>query len=113
MKALFCFIAFVCVVFAGVTRAQSPNTSTIIVVVVDQSGAVVPGADVVVTNDQTSASRRAVSGPNGAANLTALPITGTYSVQVSLQGFEPTTVNHLDLRAGETVTVRALLKVVR
>ena len=52
--------------------AQSPNTSTIIVRVVDQSGAVVPGADIVVTNDQTSASRRVVSGlsPDQAEGLT-------------------------------------------
>jgi hypothetical protein len=89
--------------------AQSPNTSSIVVAVVDQTGARVPGADVLVANDRTGAARHVISGPDGTATVTALPLTGTYTVEVSLQGFTTATANHLDLRAGETATILTVL----
>ena len=60
--------------------AQSPNTSTIVVVVTDQSGAVVKDATVV--GDQHPDRRRArvASGADGSATFPALPLTGTYTV---------------------------------
>ena len=61
--------------------AQSPNTSALIVVVVDQTGAVVNDAKVTVVNSATGATREAVSGRDGSATISALPLTGTYTVQ--------------------------------
>jgi hypothetical protein len=58
--ALFTFIA-------APTRAQSPNTSTMIVDVVDQAGAVVKDAKVLVVNTATGAVREVVSGSDGSA----------------------------------------------
>ena len=57
--------------------AQSPNTSALVVVVVDQSGAVVNDAKVTVANSATGATREAVSGAEGSATISALPLTGT------------------------------------
>src|SRR5262252_7863187 len=72
---------------AFTTAAQSPNTSTMIVTVVDQAGAVVRDAKISVTNIATGAVREAVSGEGGSATIAALPLTGEYKVTVSMTGF--------------------------
>ena len=91
--------------------AQSPNTSTIVVLVSDQSGAVVNGANVSVTNNQTGAVREALSGSDGSATVPALSLTGTYTVAVSKQGFGNEERQGVTLRAGETATLRVKLLV--
>src|SRR5262245_30572588 len=91
--------------------AQSPNTSSLVVVVEDQQGAVVPEARVSLVNPTTGVSREAVSGPGGAATLTSLPLTGLYQVTVSKPGFGDATAGDVALRAGETATLRVKLLV--
>src|SRR5207237_3937849 len=66
--------------------AQSPNTASMIVVVVDQNGAVVPDAKVSVVNIATGAVREVVSGSNGSVTIPALSLTGAYTVSVSKEG---------------------------
>src|SRR6185437_1748763 len=68
---------------AAPAAAQSPNTSSMIVVVVDQDGAVIKDAKVTVTNTATGAVREAVSGSDGSVTIPALSLTGTYTVAVS------------------------------
>ena len=51
--------------------AQSPNTATLVVVVVDQTGAVVNDAKVSVVNSATGATREAVSGADGSTSIAA------------------------------------------
>ena len=89
--------------------AQSPNTATMIVTVVDQTGAVVKDVKVSVTNAATGAVRDAVTGAEGSATVAALPLTGEYEVTVSMTGFTSETINGLTLRAGETATVKVKL----
>jgi hypothetical protein len=91
--------------------AQSPNTSSLVVVVEDPQGAVVPEAAISLTNPTTGVSREAVSGHGGAATLTALPLTGLYQVTVSKAGFADATAGDIALRAGETATIRVKLPV--
>src|SRR5206468_8000773 len=91
--------------------AQSPNNAAIIVLVVDQSGAVVKDAKVSIVNNQTGAAREAMSGADGSATFAALPLTGTYSVTVSKPGFGDETRNVITLRGGETATLRVKLLV--
>src|SRR5438045_3157747 len=78
--------------------AQSPNTGTIIVIVVDQTGAVLPDAKISITNSATGATRDAISSSDGRATIPALPLTGTYSVHVSKQGFGDEERNKITLR---------------
>jgi len=73
--------------FITFAAAQSPNTATMIVVVNDQTGAVVKDAKVSVLNTATGDLRDAVSGTDGAATFPALSLTGTYTVTVSREGF--------------------------
>jgi hypothetical protein len=91
--------------------AQSPNTGALVVVVTDQNGAVVPAARVSVLNEATGAAREAVTGGDGSATIPALPLTGTYTVKVSKQGFGGEERKEIDLRAGETATLKVRLPV--
>ncbi|HEU0177726.1 MAG TPA: TonB-dependent receptor [Blastocatellia bacterium] len=102
--ALFIFIA-------APTRAQSPNTATMIVAVVDQAGAVVKGAKVLIVNNATGAEREAVSGSDGDATIPALSLTGTYTVSVSREGFGAQELKDVTLRSGETATLKVKLLV--
>src|SRR5437660_949475 len=86
--------------------AQSPNTANMIVVVVDQNGAVVKDAKVSVLNTATGDLREAVSGENGSATFAALSLTGTYKVTVSREGFGTEERDNLTLRSGETATLK-------
>lgn len=93
----------------GPAAPQSPNTATMIVVVVDQSGGVVKDARVRVGNTATGAQREALSGGDGSATITALPLTGTYTVEVSKAGFGNEALKDIALRSGETATLTVKL----
>ena len=58
--------------------------------VTDQSKAVVPGATVTVTGQDTGLTRTATTDRDGAYTFTDLPV-GRYRVQVELQGFKTST----------------------
>ncbi len=112
-KNLFCLplllLAFFSYLLAPIAAAQSPNTATMLVTVVDQSGAVVKDAKVSVTNTATGAVREANSGEDGAATFAALSLTGEYKVTVAMTGFTAEDVTGLTLRSGETATVKVKL----
>jgi hypothetical protein len=91
--------------------AQSPNTATMIVVVADQTGAVVQGAKVSVVNTATGAVRESVSGGDGNATMPALSLMGTYRVNVSKEGFANEERKDITLRSGETATLKVNLLV--
>src|SRR5215471_6842184 len=86
--------------------AQTPNTASLLVTVVDQNDATVPGARVAAKNLANGTVREGVSGLDGTALLVALSINGAYNVTVSMQGFVTATVDAISLRAGETAGVR-------
>src|SRR5215831_18280974 len=80
--------------------AQSPNTATMIVVVTDETGAIVTDAKVSVTNSATGALREAISGSEGSATVPALSLTGTYTVSVPNPAFDTEERKEITLRAG-------------
>src|SRR5215467_3442059 len=89
--------------------AQTPNTGAIVVVVADQSGAVVSGAFISVVNKTNGTSRDAVSGGNREVTIAALPVTGTYQVEVNKSGFTSSIRKDIALRAGETARLEVKL----
>src|SRR5215475_3129373 len=101
---------FICLLAVSAI-AQSPNTATIVVDVVDSSGAVISDANVSVVNTATGAGRDAVSGNEGTATIPALSLTGTYRIVVSKPGFGSEEVSDITLRSGETATVKVKLLV--
>jgi outer membrane receptor protein involved in Fe transport len=109
-KLLLCiFLVFACLAMPA--AAQSPNTATLIVIVADQTGAVVPDASVSVVNSATGAARNSVSGTDGSVTIPALPLTGTYTVSVSKEGFGSEERKDIALRSGETATLKVSLLV--
>ena len=89
--------------------AQSPNTAALVVVVVDQSGAVVSDAKVTVINSATGATRDAVSSADGAADHRRAAADRHLHGQRHQVRFTADDVTDLTLRAGETATVKVKL----
>ncbi len=89
---------FVC---AGVYAQTS--TGTISGTVLDESGALVPNADVTITNKATNTSRTLKSDAAGAFSAPSLPV-GEYEVKATLTGFR-TTVRDAIVETGGTTTV--------
>ena len=77
--------------------AQLP-TATILGVVKDSTGAVIPGAALTARNTDTGQSRNAVSGADGSYRFVALPV-GSYAVRAEHPGFR------IEERSGLTLTV--------
>ena len=71
---------------ASFALAQLP-TATILGVVRDASGAVVPGATLTARQVETGQTRTAVSSGDGSYRFSALPV-GSYEVRVEQSGFQ-------------------------
>jgi hypothetical protein len=96
---------------AGAEAGQSPNNASIVVLVTDQTGAVLKDAQVKITNNHTGAVREAPSAADGSASFPALPLTGTYTVAVSKPGFGDESRSGITLRSSETATLKVKLLV--
>jgi Carboxypeptidase regulatory-like domain/TonB dependent receptor len=95
----------------AIVAAQSPNTAALVITVLDQNDAVVPGARVSLANVASGSERDAESGPDGTAAFGALPITGEYKLRIAMTGFAENQVTGLRLRSGETAAVKVKLTV--
>src|SRR5438552_8055430 len=95
---------------AGTTYGQGGTTSTLAGVVVDSSGGVIPGADVVAKQNATGVTVSAVTNTDGVFSFPALN-TGAYTVTVSLTGFKTAVVNNVVLTSGAGANIRATLEV--
>jgi hypothetical protein len=122
-------LAVVCLMttWAGATAYGQGTTSRVVGTVTDTTGAVIPGASVTLTNDDTGVSFESVTSATGQYAFEAVQV-GKYTVTVQLQGFKkfvstgnpvnigtPTTIN-ATLAAGgleESVEVRATSQIVQ
>jgi len=86
---------------AGLALGQV-KSSTITGTVTDPSGAVVPGADVVVINQETNAQVAVQSNASGEYTVPYLPA-GQYSVSVTMQGFQTFRKTGIVMGTGTTV----------
>lgn len=74
-------------------------------VVTDATGAVVSGVEVKLTNTATAEVRTTVTTPAGIYTFPALPIVGTYTLEVGSKGFKSTKVQNIIVSVG-TITSR-------
>src|SRR5260370_13517 len=88
--------------FMWSTAAYGQFSSAIEGTVTDNTGAIVPGAKVVLTNEATGVSSSGVSNSVGVFRFSALG-TGLYKVTASMPDFATVTLQHIDLVA---MTVR-------
>ncbi|WP_263372834.1 TonB-dependent receptor [Granulicella aggregans] len=99
------------VLFASaVTASQSQSTfGTILGTVKDSTGAVVPGAMILLTNQGTTSTRTATSDSGGEFTLSNIEI-GSYSLSISAPGFEKYSLPEIAINARESRRIEAALK---
>ncbi|MGA2458995.1 MAG: carboxypeptidase regulatory-like domain-containing protein, partial [Terriglobales bacterium] len=79
--------------------------------VTDSTGAVVPGVAVKLTNTATGEVRTTVTTPSGTYRFPALPIVGTYTLEVAAKGFKPVKVDDIIASVGIITTRDVKLEV--
>ena len=105
---VFCFLVWLGV-FTSLALAQLP-TATILGVVKDSSGAVVPEAGLTARNTETGLTRTAVSAGDGSYRFSALPV-GSYEVRVEQSGFQTAVRSGLTLTVAQEAVVNFTLEV--
>jgi carboxypeptidase family protein len=95
--------------FVGVLHAQQTQ-GTISGTVSDPSGAVIPKAEVSITNQQTGAKRTVTSNETGFYTANALD-PGTYTITVKVAGFKSTAKAGIVLHVADEVTVPVVLQI--
>ena len=90
--------------------AQGGTTSSLSGTVVDSSGSLIPGADVVVKDIGTGATFTTVTSENGTFNVPAIN-PGTYEVTISLTGFKRAVLTNVTVNAATPASIRATLDV--
>ena len=96
--------------FMGLTMSAQSTTAEITGSVHDPSGAIVPNAEVIVTNKGTSETRKTTSAGDGLFTVNLLP-PGSYNVTVHSPGFKAFQVSELTLLAGDSPRVDAKLAI--
>src|SRR3954466_5679975 len=95
-------LAALCVaaLFMAVPAWAQRTTASIRGTITDQSRAVVPGATVTVTGQDTGLTRTATTDRDGAYTFAELPV-GRYRIQVELQGFKTSTRTDIALNVAD------------
>src|SRR5258706_11849363 len=100
-------LAIVCLTGANLF-AQATASATLQGTVMDKSQAVIPNAEVKITNKETGLVRSATTGGTGNYRFELLP-PGIYEVRVSVKGFATAAYEKVELAVGRTTTVDASL----
>src|SRR5580698_3347375 len=102
-------VAVIWMLTVGLVAAQNRNSGEIRGTVLDPTGAVIPGAEVIIRNTATGVVTQLTSDRSGIYDAESL-IPGPYSVEFQKQGFESTVVNNIVLHV-EPITVDGKLQV--
>src|SRR4030095_15026012 len=98
-----------CLALASPAFGQG-GTSEINGTILDAAKAVLPGATVTATNQDTGLTRSAVSGSEGRFTIPTLP-PGTYTIKAELSGVQTTTHTGLVVNVGHELAVNLTLQV--
>src|SRR5262245_39300756 len=101
-------LALIC--FCAVTAAQELTTGSMVGVVKEESGSVVSGASITVTNRATGAHRAVTSGESGEFSIPGLA-PALYDVKVERQGFRAYLMDGLELRINQVARLDVRLQV--
>ena len=88
--------------------SAQPLTATVLVEVVDSTGAALPGVGLSVVHAAAGVERVATTGPTGMAVVSLLQ-PGDYTVRAALAGFKPTNIESFHLEAGAKRTFTLVL----
>src|SRR5438132_1035483 len=95
---------------AGATVWAQATTAQISGTVKDQTGAVLPGVEIAVTQTATGAKRTAVSNETGSYVLASLPL-GPYMLEAALPGFKAYVQTGIVLQVAASPTINVVLQV--
>lgn len=109
--ATMCLLSLSMVIGAAqVAFAQSADTGAISGTISDKSGAVLPGATITVTNDNTGVAKTTTTNNSGFYSIESV-LSGDYTVAIQREGFATSTFQHLHIDPGQRREVSATLKV--
>ena len=106
-----CALALVCML-VGTTASAQDFRGAVTGRVTDQSGGVLPGVTVTVTNKDTNVSNDTVTNETGTYSLLYLQ-PGTYAVTAELQGFKKMSRDAVEVRLGDRLEIDFKLEVGR
>lgn len=106
----FMIMAIVCLFALSLTASAQTSKGFVVGTVVDSNGAGIGGATVKITNTETGVTRSTVSQENGSFRLDAVD-PGTYTVDISSNGFKTATRSSVVVAAAQTVDVSSPLEV--
>ncbi len=95
---------------AAAPATAQETTATILGVVTDDTGAMLPGVSIVAKHVPTGRTYEFVSTSTGAYAAVSLPV-GAYEVTFSLQGFQPLTMTGITLAVNDRIEINGRLKV--
>src|SRR5881397_2408831 len=93
-----------CLVFA------QTSTATILGVVKDTSGALIPGVSITVKHTDTGQTRTAISSDSGSYNVPLLPV-GAYEISTMMPGFKQQVRTGVNLVIGQQAVIDLTLEV--
>src|SRR5213596_778109 len=108
--AVYIFAALSAIAVVAPTAGAQSTTAQISGTIKDQSGAVLPGVEVTVTQTATGAKRTAVSNETGNYVLASLPL-GPYMLEAALPGFKSYVQTGIVLQVDANPTINVVLQV--
>src|ERR1043166_3275978 len=106
-----CLLVCLLIVHASSPKAFGQGaTGAINGTVADTSGAIIPSAKIILQNTATGAARTALTNATGTYVFPEV-IPGTYTMQMSAEGFAPAKAEALTLNVNQTVTQNFALSV--
>jgi hypothetical protein len=95
---------------SGMPGRAQVSTASLNGTVQDNTGALIPGAKIVVTQTQTNFTTTTVSGPDGAFRVSSIPV-GPYVTRVTKDGFADYEQSGIVLAVGQIATLQISLTV--
>jgi hypothetical protein len=110
VKNIIRLICSLAILLAGATAFAQLTTATLSGTIADATGAVVPHAEVTITNVDTHYTVKAVANDEGYYHAELLPI-GKYSITVKSDGFQKFVQNNVTLSVNDQARIDAKLNV--
>ncbi len=104
------WVGLLALTLVGATAWAQATTAQISGTVKDQSGAVLPGVEIAVTQTATGAKRTAVSNETGNYVLASLPL-GPYMLEAALPGFKTYVQSGIVLQVGASPAINVVLQI--
>jgi len=110
VRLLSIFLLFTLTLALATCASAQEATGKIVGTITDQTGAVIPGVHIVVTNTATHITRDTTSDSSGYYQVLSLPI-GNYTVSASQRGFNPITTTASNLEINQSLKIDIKLQV--